>query len=253
MTATQSHMQVFAAMRNAPVKKVSPVVGPIQQCAHVLDGAVWCDACATAQLDYARKLHAKAMSQSTRYAVRAAAQSLLTKAVTEYSITNTGLTSLEKQYLSQVQSGQTQKAQKTYSQIQQVKRSRQVRSQKARELAAKKLSIMKAAELFTKRHALPQVDSAGRATMQGTELRYTRHAVQRMDERQISELDVQHVLSHQVVIDKRNNSTWGVKGEQVTLIGVFLDEPRGKVFVVKTLWRNEASQEEQEAELSTAQ
>jgi hypothetical protein len=253
MTATQSRMQAFAAMRSAPVKRATTVVGHIKQCAHVLDGAIWCDACATAQLNYARKLHAKAMAQSTRYAVREAAQNLLTKAVTEYSLTNAGLISLEKQYLSQVQSGQTQKAQKTYSQIQQVKHSRQERSQKAREMAAKKLSIMKAAELFTKRHALPQVDNTGRATMQGTELRYTRHAVQRMAERQISEADVQQLLSNQATVDKRNSFAWGVEGEQVTLIGVFLDEPKGKVFVVKTLWRNEASQAEQEAELSATQ
>jgi len=253
MTATQSRMQAFAAIRNAPTKKTTPVVGPIQQCAHVLDGAIWCDTCAIAQLAYARQLHAKAMAQSTRYAVREAAQNLLTKAVTEYSLTNAGLASLEKQYLSQVQSGQTQKSQKTYAQVQQVKRSRQERSQKARELAAKKLSIMKAAELFTKRHALPQVDITGRATMQNTLLRYTRHAVQRMEERQISETNIQDVLSHQVLVDKRNTYTWGVKGEQVTLIGVFLDEPQGKTFVIKTLWRNDASQAEQNAEMATAQ
>jgi alpha-N-acetylglucosamine transferase len=160
---------------------------------------------------------------------------------------------LEKQYLSQVQSGQTQKAQKTYSQIQQVKHSRQERSQKARELAAKKLSIMKAAELFTKRHALPQVDSNGRATLQDTKLRYTRHAVQRLEERQVSEADIQRVLSQQVAVDKRHASAWGVQSEEVTLIGVFLDEPEGKTFVIKTIWRNDASQAEQKAELAVTQ
>lgn len=253
MTATQSRMQAFAAMRNAPVKKAAPVVGPIRQCAHVIDEAIWCDACATAQLDYARTLHTKAMAQSTRYAVREAAQNLLTKAVTEYSLTNAGLASLEKQYLAQVQSGQNQKAQKTYVQIQQVKRSRQARSQKARDLAAKKLSIMKAAELFTKRHALPQVDGNGRATMQDTQLRYTRHAVQRMEERQVREADIQRVLSQQVVVDKRHASAWGVQGKEVTLIGIFLDEPEGKTFVIKTLWRNDAPQAEQKAELVAVQ
>lgn len=249
--ASQKRQQAFSAMLGASTRKETAITGPVKNCAHVLEGDVWCDMCATAQLKYARTIHQKAMVESSRSSVKAAALNLLTTALREYSLSDKGFGELEATYLSFVQKNDKPRAEKTYKQVQEFSSLRAKRRQEARTKQSKKHAIAIAAQMYTAQHALPPIGKNGKATTDGVTIRYSNHACARMELREVTEAMVDSTFANPASIYKGSGISWSIMGTDVTLAGLFIDESYGKVFLIKTLWRNDASTEEKEAEATT--
>jgi hypothetical protein len=244
--ASQKRQQAFSAMLGASVRKEPIVKGPLKDCSHVLEGDVWCDVCAMAQLKYARAIYQKAMVESSRSSVKAAALNVLTAALKEYSLSDKGFAELKNTYLVFTQKNDKAHAEKTYKQIQEFSSLRAKRRQDARTKQSKKQAI--AAQMYTAQHALPPVGKNGKATTNGATIRYSNHARARMELREVTEAMVEFAFTNPVSLYKGNGVSWSIEGTDVTLAGLFIDESYGKTFFIKTLWRNDAPIEEKESE-----
>lgn len=220
-----------------PVKKSPHITKPVP-CTHANNGQTWCQTCANAYLKQARVLYTKALSESRRGEVIRAAQTILRKAILEYSLTPEGLNSLERQYVALVAQKRMLEAEKLREDIKKFRATSSKRNQMARKLsetkAARRTTIVSVQPKYTQ----PPTDANGAYMLSECPFYLSQHALERMEERLIRKEDIINTMKTPVQIVPAGEGLWKIIGaNNVTTVGRFdIGNNDTKEFIIATVY-----------------
>lgn len=224
-------MKPFAAPKPQPKKALN-----IDRCSHVLNGAVWCQECASANLRWHRNEVNRLIKAEASERKIQGAKKRYAEAFEEFVLTPHGIQELERRY-AEVAAKSRSDGEATLAVLAAKRNEIIQRNRSARRLAAHERMVQSLGSLG-RDYVLPPRNEAGNICLTNVRFQPTDHCSTRMAERNISKDQILSLHESGEYIFSTGRGTWKVMDSNgVTACGFFQQLPeRPMIFVATTTY-----------------
>lgn len=208
-------------------------------CKHVFRGGVWCQSCASANLEWHRKEVDRLMRRKPSQFTLNKAKGEYLKAYNEFMLTPLGLETLEKQYAQAVARNHDE----ARTMLERITKARQEVGERNKMARDRKKSLTHV-DMPKVDFALPPRDESGNISFEQLTIEPTIHCRERMVERGISDVSIQELPQSAQFLLSAGRGTWKmIDSTGITACGFFQIFPgQSPVFVSMTTYHSDMNE-----------